>query len=242
MFTNIKLQFKIKVTEYCSTLGGFMMNMEYILFDLDGTLTDPKEGITKSIAYALERMGAKSLEEPILESFIGPPLKEAFCQICGFNNKEAEEAVHYYRERFQKIGLYENQVYPGIEEILSSLKEKGAKLAVATSKPTIFADRIVSHFHLKPYFDLVMGSNLDGSRSAKNEVIHDALERLSVPSTKNVVMIGDRKFDIIGARKESVPCIAVNYGYGSQEELLSANPMHIVQSVQELREYLMSTL
>lgn len=141
------------------------MNIEYILFDLNGTLTDPKEGITKSIAYALEKMNVASLDEKTLESFIGPPLIDSFCGICGFDSQNAEKAIQYYRERFKQVGLYENNVYPKVEELLSSLKAKGLKLAVATSKPTIIEDKIISYFNLKQYFDVVVGSNLDGSRS-----------------------------------------------------------------------------
>lgn len=218
---------------------GLDIRFEYILFDLDGTLTDPKEGITRSIAYALEKLNATSLDEQTLESFIGPPLMESFCEVCGFDHDKAEKAIEYYRERFQQVGLYENKVYPGIEALLSELKKKGAKLAVATSKPTIFAEEILNHFNLKQYFDVVVGSNLDGTRSAKNEVIQEALKQLSFPPKEKVVMIGDRKYDMIGAKKEGISSIGVCYGYGSQEELKMEEAMHIVQDIQMLSEYLM---
>lgn len=216
------------------------MSFEYILFDLDGTLTDPKEGITRSIAYALEKLNEESIDEQTLESFIGPPLMESFCEVCGFDHQKAEKAIEYYRERFKQVGLYENKVYPGIDELLSLLKKKGVKLAVATSKATIFADEIVKHFKLKQYFDVVVGSNLDGTRSAKNEVIHEVLKQLSFPPKESVVMIGDRKYDIIGAQKEGISSIGVCYGYGSQEELELAKPMDIVQDIQELSKYLLN--
>lgn len=218
---------------------GLDIRFEYILFDLDGTLTDPKEGITRSIAYALEKLNATSLDEQTLESFIGPPLMESFCEVCGFDHDKAEKAIEYYRERFQQVGLYENKVYSGIEALLSELKKKGAKLAVATSKPTIFAEEILNHFNLKQYFDVVVGSNLDGTRSAKNEVIQEALKQLSFPPKEKVVMIGDRKYDMIGAKKEGISSIGVCYGYGSQEELKMEEAMHIVQDIQMLSEYLM---
>lgn len=218
---------------------GLDIRFEYILFDLDGTLTDPKEGITRSIAYALEKLNATSLDEQTLESFIGPPLMESFCEVCGFDHDKAEKAIEYYRERFQQVGLYENKVYPGIEALLSELKKKGAKLAVATSKPTIFAEEILNHFNLKQYFDVVVGSNLDGTRSAKNEVIQEALKQLSFPPKEKVVMIGDRKYDMIGAKKEGISSIGVCYGYGSQEELKMEEAMHIVQDIQMLSDYLM---
>lgn len=218
---------------------GLDIRFEYILFDLDGTLTDPKEGITRSIAYALEKLNATSLDEQTLESFIGPPLMESFCEVCGFDHDKAEKAIEYYRERFQQVGLYENKVYSGIEALLSELKKKGAKLALATSKPTIFAEEILNHFNLKQYFDVVVGSNLDGTRSAKNEVIQEALKQLSFPPKEKVVMIGDRKYDMIGAKKEGISSIGVCYGYGSQEELKMEEAMHIVQDIQMLSEYLM---
>jgi len=216
------------------------MRFQYILFDLDGTLTDPKDGITRSIAYALEKLNATSLDEQTLKSFIGPPLMESFCEFCGFDHEKAEKAIEYYRERFQQVGLYENKVYPGIEALLSSLNKKGAKLAVATSKPTIFAEEILNHFNLKQYFDVVVGSNLDGTRSAKNEVIHEALKQLSFPPKQKVVMIGDRKYDMIGAKKEGVSSIGVCYGYGSQEELEVEKPMGIIQDIQELSNCLLN--
>lgn len=215
------------------------MNFEYVLFDLDGTLTDPKDGITRSVAYALEKLDAASLDEQTLESFIGPPLLDSFCTICGFDQPKAEKAINFYRERFKQIGMYENRVYPGIESLLSLLKEKGKKLAVATSKPTVFADEIVSHFNLKQYFEVIVGSNLDGTRSVKNEVIREALKQLSLPPKQSVVMIGDRKYDIIGAQKEGISSIGVSYGYGSQEELELARPTKIVSDIQQLEEYLM---
>lgn len=213
------------------------LTIDYILFDLDGTLTDPKEGITKSIAYALKKLDAPCLDEKTLESFIGPPLIESFREICGFDISKAEAALTFYRERFKKVGLYENILYPGIEGLLSALKKKGITLAVATSKPTIFAEKILDHFNLNQYFDIVVGSNLDGTRTAKNEVIHEVLKQLSFPPKENVVMIGDRKYDILGAKKEGIPCVAVGYGYGSQKELELSKPFHIVQSIQELTAY-----
>ncbi|WP_397536847.1 HAD-IA family hydrolase [Rummeliibacillus pycnus] len=216
------------------------MRFEYILFDLDGTLTDPKEGISKSIAYALKKLNSVSLDEQTLELFIGPPLMESFCEFCGFDPQKAEKAIEYYRERFQQVGLYENKVYPGIDELLSLLKKKGVKLAVATSKLTIFAEEILNYFNLNQYFDVVVGSNLDGTQSAKHEVIQEVLKQLSSPSKQSVVMIGDRKYDIIGAQKEGITSIGVCYGYGSREELELAKPEGIVQDIQELSKYLLN--
>ena len=210
------------------------MNYQYILFDLDGTLTNPHSGITRSVAYALEKMQVPALDEVTLTSFIGPPLLESFQVICGFYEKQAHQAVAYYRERFSVTGLYENEVFPGIVELLESLKEQERTLALATSKPTVFAERILDHFDLAKYFDVIVGSNLDGTRTDKHEVIQEVLVQLGSPTKEAVVMIGDRKHDIIGAQKEGIASIGVQYGFGSMEELKAEKPNVIVQTVQEL--------
>ena len=192
---------------------------KYILFDLDGTITDPKEGITKSVAYALSKFGIKvdSLNE--LCKFIGPPLKDSFIEYYNFNDDEAEKAIKYYREYFSDRGIYENQVYKGFEDILISLKENNKVLIVATSKPTIFAQKILEHFNLRKYFSFVSGSNLDGTRVKKSEVIQYALERNNIKDLSEVIMIGDRKHDVYGAKEIGIESIGVLYGYGDYKEL-----------------------
>lgn len=212
---------------------------KYILFDLDGTITDPKEGITKSVAYALSKFGIKvdSLNE--LCKFIGPPLKDSFIEYYNFNDDESEKAIKYYREYFSDRGIYENQVYKGFEDILISLKENNKVLIVATSKPTIFAQKILEHFNLRKYFSFVSGSNLDGTRVKKSEVIQYALERNNIKDLSEVIMIGDRKHDVYGAKEIGIESIGVLYGYGDYEELYDNGANYIVNNVEELRKLIM---
>lgn len=205
-----------------------------ILFDLDGTLTDPKPGITRSVQYALERLGIHVDDPERLTPFIGPPLIESFTRYYQLDAATAQEALGYYRDYFAETGIFENAVYPGIEELLTLLAAQGRTLAVATSKPTVYAERIIEHFHLSGYLTLIAGSNLDGTRTAKGEVIAYALDTLPPLTRSSCVMVGDRMHDIVGARENAVRSIAVGYGYGSQEELRAAEPTHLVQSVAEL--------
>lgn len=215
---------------------------KYMLFDLDGTLTDPKVGITTCVQYALHSMG---IEEPDLDKllpFIGPPLKDSFMQFYGMDEEQAGQAIEKYRERFQDTGIFENEVYKGIPQMLEELQNKGVQLAVASSKPTVFVNRILEHFDLKKYFRVVVGSELDGRRVNKDEIIHEALNKLFYykPIQKELVyMIGDRKFDVEGAREHRIECVAVTYGYGSIEELKEAKADYIVRSVEELRKFLL---
>lgn len=216
--------------------------IEYILFDLDGTLTDPKEGITKSVQYALKHFGIEEPDLNKLEPFIGPPLRDSFKNFYGFDDIQAKEAVAKYRERFQDIGIFENRIYKGIPGLLKSLKASGRKLAIASSKPTVFVERILKHFKIDRYFDVVVGSELDGTRDAKEEVIKEALNRLfeggQVERSK-VVMIGDRKFDIQGAKSWFIQSIGVTYGYGSETELKEAGANFIAKDVKQLEEILL---
>jgi phosphoglycolate phosphatase len=212
---------------------------DVILFDLDGTLTDPKLGITKSVQYSLATFG---INEPCLDklvNFIGPPLMESFQEYYGFDICKADEAVKKYREYFSVKGLYENAVYPFIPELLDSLKMIGKTLVVATSKPTIFAEKILDYFWLKKYFSLIVGSNLDGSRVKKYEVIAHALKIMGSKVYQNVVMVGDRKHDIIGAKEAGIDSIGVLYGYGSVEELEFEKPTCIADTVLNLHKLLL---
>ncbi|AJQ25393.1 HAD family hydrolase [Pelosinus fermentans] len=211
---------------------------EIILFDLDGTLTDPKIGITSSVQYALQEMGIKEEDPDVLIPFIGPPLLASFKEFYHMSDQEAVQAIGYYRERFSVTGLYENKVYAGMEELLASLKNQGKKLIVATSKPTEFSVQILEHFGLKQYFAAIVGSNIDGTRTEKSDVIEFALTGENITDLSKVVMIGDRKYDISGAKKNHIDVIAVAYGYGSQEELAAADPNYIVSSVSELASLL----
>lgn len=207
---------------------------EVILFDLDGTLTDPKIGITRSVQYALAKFG---IEEPNLEKlvhFIGPPLIHSFKESYSFSEEDARQGVIYYREYFTQQGIYENAVFPGIPELLARLQKEGKRLVVATSKPTVFAIQILKHFSLDQFFFAVVGSNLDGTRIEKYEVIEFALSQLTDLSSQKIVMVGDRKHDIIGAKHNGIDVIGVVYGYGTREELEKAEPNYIVSSVKEL--------
>ena len=212
---------------------------KYILFDLDGTIIDPKEGITKSVAYALNKFEIKVDNLNELCKFIGPPLKDSFIEYYNFSEDEAEKAIKYYREYFADRGIYENKLYKGFEDILISLKENNKVLIVATSKPTIFATKILENFNLSKYFTFVSGSNFDGSRVRKSEVIQYALERNNIKDLSEVVMIGDRKHDIYGAKEVGLDSIGVLYGYGDYEELYNSGANYIVNSVEELRALIM---
>ena len=215
---------------------------EYLLFDLDGTLTDPKVGITTCVQYALKEFGIEEPDLDKLEPFIGPPLKDSFMEFYGFSEEDALKAVEKYRERFSEIGIYENDVYEGIPQMLRLLQSRGMFLAVASSKPTEFVERILEHFDLRRYFKVVVGSEMDGTRVNKDEVVLEALNQLFAYKPiayEKVYMIGDRKFDIQGAKAIGVESVGVTYGYGSMEELKEAHADYIVRSVEELRTLLM---
>jgi phosphoglycolate phosphatase len=208
-----------------------------ILFDLDGTLTDPKVGITKSVQYSLKKFDIEVCDLDELDKFIGPPLKDSYMKFYGFTEDKATQAIDYFREYFPEKGIFENTLYPGIPELLSSLKQQGLTLAVATSKPTLFAEKIISHFKLDPYFDGIYGSNLDNTRTNKGEIIAFALDALGKKENK-ALMVGDRMHDIVGAKTNSLPSIGVLYGYGNREELEKAQADSIVATVEELSKEL----
>ncbi len=214
----------------------------YLLFDLDGTLTDPKVGICTCVQYALESFGIQEPDLDKLEPFIEPPLKDSFMEFYQMSEEQAEAAVEKYRERFRDKGIFENSVYDGVPEMLQALNSKGMFLAVASSKPTVFVERILEHFGLRRYFKAVVGSELDGTRVNKDEVVAEALRQLfgDKPVEKSkVYMIGDRKFDAEGARAMGVTSVGVTYGYGDMEELREAKADYIVRSVAELQRFLL---
>lgn len=209
-----------------------------ILFDLDGTLMDSGEGITKSVQYAIEKLGMGEYPLEELRSFVGPPLMEQFMSFCDISQERAKKAVAFYRERYSLVGLYENRPYEGIQKLLKNLKEQGYLLGVASSKPEYFVDKILEYFSLDQYFDAVVGSELSGYRTGKAEVVNEALERLGVSDRRQeVVLVGDRKYDVLGARAVGIDCIAVSYGYGDMQELLEAHPVNIARSVEELADF-----
>ncbi|WP_137791088.1 HAD family hydrolase [Bacillus sp. E(2018)] len=217
------------------------MNKDYsfILFDLDGTLSDPKIGITKSVQFALKRMGITEENLDHLESFIGPPLQQSFSEFYSFDEPQIQTAIAHYRERFKDIGMYENTLYEHIPSLLQELSDNGHTLIIATSKPTVFAEEILKYFNIHHHFDLIVGSNLDGTRTSKTEIIQHILHHYNDQPKKSFIMIGDRKHDMIGAYNTGIDSIGVTYGYGSMEELTEANPTYIVKSVTELKKSLL---
>lgn len=211
----------------------------HIFFDLDGTLTDPKEGITNSVAYALASFGIQ--EDPDqLTPFIGPPLIDSFMEFYHFDAPTAQKAVEKYREYFSQKGILENKVFSGSQPLLSQLKEAGKTVCLATSKPEVFARQILEHFHLDSYFDQIVGSCLDGTRTKKGEVIAEVFARLGDTCLDKAccVMVGDRLHDIQGARENGLDSIGITFGYGSQKELTQAGATHITHSFEELAQLL----
>ena len=209
---------------------------EYYFFDLDGTLTDSSLGIINSYKYALTKLSLKVPEDFCLRKYIGPPLLEVFQKDYGMDKLEADNAVKVYREYFSTKGIFENKVYPEIEEMLKKLKEKGKKLLVATSKPEKYAKIIIEYFHLDEYFDYICGSNGDESRSEKAQVIEYALKTCGNPDKSKVLMIGDRNYDVIGAKANGIKSCGVLFGFGSKEELEKAGADFIVESPFQLAD------
>lgn len=210
------------------------MQYQNLLFDLDGTLTDPGLGITNSVAYALNKFGITVSDRSALFSFIGPPLIESFMRFYSFSREDAERAVAYYREYFSEIGIFENTPYEGIHSTLEQLRSSGKRLFVATSKPEVYARRITDHFSLTPYFEYIAGASFDETRSEKWDVIRYALDTCELRDKSRTVMIGDRKHDMLGAQKTGLDAIGVLWGYGDREELASAGATHIVETQEAL--------
>lgn len=203
-------------------------------FDLDGTITDSSLGITNSAMYALKKFGIAEEDRVKLYKFIGPPLVVSFREYYGFSEEKAWEAVRYYREYYQDKGIFENRVYDGFEEMLKKLKAAGKRLAVATSKPEPYARKIIEYFGLSSYFDYVAGMELDGGRGTKAEVILYALDVLGIEDKSEVLMIGDREHDVIGAKEAGVDCLGVLYGFGDRKELEEAGADYIAETVEDI--------
>ncbi|MGN1319100.1 MAG: HAD family hydrolase [Lachnospirales bacterium] len=208
--------------------------LKYILFDLDGTLTDAYEGITNSVKYSLEYFGIHIEDKSVLKKFIGPPLKESYMVFYDFDDEKANKAVEKYREYFSPKGVFENRVYEGIKELLENLKNMGLKLVVCTSKPQIYAKRITEHFDLDKYFEYVCGSELDGRRTNKAEVIEYAINKFNIDKD-NVIMVGDRLHDIVGANKNGIKSIGVLFGFGSEKELNETGADFIAKTPQDIK-------
>ena len=203
-----------------------------VLFDLDGTLTNPVLGITNGFIYALEKYNIKVLEVEKLYSFIGPPLFDSF-KTFNFTDEEANQAVMYYREYYKDKGLLENELYDNIHIMLQSLKDRGYLLVVATSKPTVFSVEILKHFGLDKYFTFVSGASLDGKLSKKGDIIKVALDNLNLKPSETI-MVGDRKHDIFGAKEHNLDSIGVLYGFGNEEELVDAGATYIIKEVLDI--------
>ena len=213
------------------------MNKKYLLFDLDGTLTDPKEGITNSVAYALRQYGI--IEDPEnLVKFIGPPLHIGLMEWYDFDEAKAFEAVTHYRVYCADKGIFENAVFDGAAEMLADLRAAGHTILLATSKPEVYAKQILEHFELSQYFDHICGATLDGSRSLKADVVTYALQTGGITDPTEAVMIGDRHHDIEGGIKNGLETVGVLFGYGSREELAEAGAHHIVATMEELHALL----
>lgn len=213
---------------------------EYIFIDLDGTLTNSKEGITKSVQYALKHKGIIVEDLDSLSIHIGPPLRDGFKEFWGFKDEEMDEVIKKYREYYREKGIFENEVYPGIEKMLKTLKENGKTLIVATSKPEVFAKEVLEYFKLDKYFTNICGSAIDESRSAKGEVIRYALDKNHITNVDDVIMVGDRRHDVEGAHEHGMDCIGVLYGFGSREELENEGADHIAKSVEDLEKLLLN--
>lgn len=212
---------------------------DVILFDLDGTITDPKEGITKSVAYALEHFGFCIEDPDILTHFIGPPLLDSFRGSYFLTEDQALEAINIYRQRYSTVGWAENMPYPHIKECLSHLKSAGKTLMIATSKAEPYAVKILDHFGLSKYFDVICGTPLDDLKQTKADVIRNALARGRVLKHTRAVMVGDRKHDVVGGREAGIQTVGVLYGYGNREELEAYNADHIVKDIIQLEQLLL---
>lgn len=224
--------------------------LEYLLFDLDGTLTDSSEGITKSVQYGLHSVGIEVEDLNDLLSFIGPPLEYSFKEFYHLEENRMEEAIAKYRERYKTVGMFENALYPGMAALLKDMKRKGKHLAVASSKPEVFVRQILKHFNIEQYFEVIVGSGLDGTLGTKEEVVEEALRllfaigedgktKLTEEEKEATAMIGDRHFDIEGGRANGIVTIGVEYGFPKEGELKEAKADYIVRTVEELHQFLL---
>lgn len=210
------------------------MKIKYVLFDLDGTLTDPAEGITASVNYALKKFGRDVDDMTLLYKYIGPPLVRSFIEFEGMTQEEACEGLKYYRENFIKEGIFQNEIYVGIEELLIKLKNSGYAIILATSKPEELAEQILEHFDIKRYFDFIAGNTLDEKRQTKREVIGHILNHYPEIERENAIMVGDRRYDVEGAAQCGIDTIGVLYGYGGAEELSTAGAKLLARSPEDV--------
>ena len=209
------------------------MKKDFLFFDLDGTLTESAPGIIRSAKYALSHFGMAPSDE-IMMKFIGPPLLESFGNLCGLNEKDSREAIRLYREYFAEKGMFENSVYDGVYEMLEALRAQGKTLAVATSKPEVYAKKILDHFHLTEYFSHISGAELDHVKMTKADVLRNAVHATGLSDLRRGLMIGDRKHDVEGGNELGMETLGVLYGYGSQEELISAGAIDTAKTPDEV--------
>ena len=214
-----------------------MSKYDYILFDLDGTLTDSGPGIMNGFEYALGKMGIEIPDRSSLRKFVGPPLGDSFEKTLGFSPEDAAKGIAFYREYYADKGVYENDVYPGVFELLDKLKASGKKMIVATTKAELMANVVMDHFGLRKYFDLMVASN-NTDRKNKIDVLKYAIENGGVDIEK-AVMIGDRFYDVTGASHFGIDSVGVLYGYGSRQELVDAGATYIAETVEYLSEILL---
>ena len=216
------------------------MTYKKIFFDLDGTLSDSKEGIMNSLYYAIDKMGLEKPTEAFFQSFVGPPLWDSFVNKLGLSEKDATTMVSYFRERFIPLGIYENTLYEGIKPLLQRLdQKKDLEIYIATAKPEPSAITVLDYFKIKPYFKEIKGATFDGSIRTKSQVITSLLDVIEPVDKKKILMIGDRDHDVIGAHENGIDCLGVLYGYGSPEELEAASVDHMVKDVTELSSFLL---
>ena len=210
------------------------MSKRYILFDLDGTITDSSEGITKSVQHALKKLGIEENDQAMLRRFIGPPLDESFEKFYGFSKKKAYDAVQKYRERYNKTGIFECKLYPGVEKCIRTLKEQGYRIGMASSKPEVSCKRILEHFGILPLFDDVVGATFDGRRDKKSEILEEVMRRWSHIPKSEMCLIGDTMFDVNGAKELGIACLAVSFGFGDVKEMKEAGVIGVCDSMEEL--------
>lgn len=217
------------------------MMYQHVIFDLDGTITEPAEGIIGGVVYALKQFGITVSDQTTLYPYIGPPLRESFQQFHNLSASQAENAVSFYREYYSTKGIYQNQIMPGMETAFQVLREHGCHLYVATSKPELYANQILEYLKLKPYFDWVAGSTFDKTRDTKSAVIAYLLDKMGRDSqdTSDIVMVGDRKFDVIGAQEFGILTIGVLFGYGSREEFEACHCAYLAEDARKMTDIIL---
>lgn len=212
--------------------------MQTILFDLDGTISNSEEGITKCAQYALAAFGIEEPDSTALRFFIGPPLIGTFMEHYGMNETDARAAVDKYRERYNPTGIYECSIYSGVKETLIALRALGFQIGIASSKPETSCKRVLEHLGIDSYFDEIVGATMDGRIDTKEEVLQETIRRMKLDNKKEVILIGDTRFDVLGAKAVGIDCVGVTYGFGTKEELIESGVVHVCNSMEEVEVYL----